>query len=149
MPLLCDYFLERFALDLGVRNPGLAEETYPILVNHSWPGNVRELANLMEQCLIFSRGQRVAPKTVEQLLQGIEKQSSDDSRKFDAALAEELRLALADGNRNLLESITTRVVRQTIEEALRHTGGNRSQAARLLGVSRPTLLAKMRKHGLR
>jgi len=149
VPLLCDYFLERFALGLGVRNPGLAQETYPILVNHNWPGNVRELANLMEQCLIFSRGQRVEPKTVEQLLQGIERQSSDGSRKFEAALAEELRLALADGNGNLLEAITTRVVRQTIEEALHHTGGNRSQAARLLGVSRPTLLAKMRKHGLR
>jgi len=149
VPLLCDYFLERFALGLGVRNPGLAQETYPILVNYSWPGNVRELANLMEQCLIFSRGQRVEPKTVEQLLQGDAKLSSNGSRKFEIALADELRLAVADGDGNLLEAITTRVVRQTIEEALRHTGGNRSQAARLLGVSRPTLLAKMRKHGLR
>ena len=45
--LLCDYFMERFALGLGVRNPGLAAEAYPILTAHSWPGNVRELANLM------------------------------------------------------------------------------------------------------
>lgn len=47
-----------------------------------------------------------------------------------------------------LEAITNRVVRQTVAEALNHTDGNRSRAARLLGVSRPTLLAKMRKHRL-
>jgi len=47
-----------------------------------------------------------------------------------------------------LEKITDRVTRQTITEALRHTAGNRSRAARLPGVSRPTLLAKMRKHGI-
>jgi len=149
VPLLCDYFLESFALGLGVRNPGLADETYPVLVAHGWPGNVRELANLMEQCLIFSRGQRVERKTVEQLLQGNEKRSDGVSNQFDAALAEGFHQALADGNENLLESITNRVVRQTIKEALLHSGGNRSQAARLLGVSRPTLLAKIRKHGLR
>jgi len=149
VPLLCDYFLERFALGLGVRNPGLADETYPILVAHGWPGNVRELANLMEQCLIFSRGQRVESKTVEQLLLGNEKRSSDVSRLLDTALTEGFHQALADGSENLLETITNRVVRQTIKEALHHSEGNRSQAARLLGVSRPTLLAKMRKHGLR
>ena len=149
VPLLCDYFLERFALGLGVRNPGLAKETYPVLIAHGWPGNVRELANLMEQCLIFSRGQRVEAKTVEQLLQAAERPSADPSQQLDDAVTEGFRQALADRQPNLLNAITDRVVRQTIEVALRHTGGNRSQTARLLGVSRPTLLAKMRKYGLR
>ena len=149
IPLLCDYFMERFALGLGVRNPGLADETYPILGAHSWPGNVRELANLMEQCLIFSRGQRVEPGTVEQLLRGTQEQSTDPFQQIDKALAKGFRRALAGESTKLLETITNRVVRQTIAEALRHTDGNRSRAARLLGVSRPTLLAKMRKHGLR
>jgi two-component system NtrC family response regulator/two-component system nitrogen regulation response regulator GlnG len=63
-------------------------------------------------------------------------------------LTKNLRRALVDNPSNLLETVTDRFARQTIAEALRHTGGNRSKAARLLGVSRPTLLAKMRKYGL-
>ena len=148
VPLLCDYFMERFALDLGVRNPGLAAEAHPVLEAHSWPGNVRELANLMEQCLIFSRGQRVEPETVEHLLQGTREQPADPLRQLDEALAKGLQRALTVGSSNLLETLTDRVVRRTIVETLRHTDGNRTRAARLLGVSRPTLLAKMRKHGL-
>ena len=149
VPLLCDYFMERFALELGVRNPGLAAEAYPVLCAHSWPGNVRELANMMEQCLIFSRGQRVGPETIERLLLGSQEAPTDIFQSTDAALVKSVRQALAGEPTDLLEGVINRVTRQTIAEVLRHTGGNRSRAARLLGVSRPTLLAKMRKHGLR
>lgn len=148
VPVLCDYFMERFALGLGVRNPGLAAEAYPILVAHSWPGNVRELANLMEQCLIFSRGHRVAPETVQRLLNGIQEKTADPFRQIDEILAQSFQRAVDGDCSNLLEKITDRVTRQTVTEALRHTAGNRSRAAKLLGVSRPTLLAKMRKHGI-
>jgi DNA-binding NtrC family response regulator len=148
VPLLCDYFLERFALDLGVRNPGLAAEAYPVLCAHNWPGNVRELANLMEQCLIFSRGQQVGQDTIERLVLGAQEQPVDFFEFAAEALAKGVRRALADNPTNLLEMVTDRAARQTIAEVLRHTGGNRSRAARLLGVTRPTLLGKMRKHGL-
>jgi two-component system nitrogen regulation response regulator GlnG len=148
VPLLCDYFMERFALGLGVRNPGLATEAYPILVAHSWPGNVRELANLMEQCLIFSRGHRVAPETVQRFLNGSQDRSPDLFRQIDGVVASCFHQAVDDQCANLLESITDRVARRTIAEALDQTGGNRTRAARLLGVSRPTLLAKMRKYDL-
>jgi len=148
VPLLCDYFMERFALELGVRNPGLAAEAYSVLCTHSWPGNVRELANLMEQCLIFSRGQHVGPETIERSLLGAQDQPNDIFQATDEVLATGLRRALADNPTNLLETVTDRVTRQVIAEVLLHTDGNRSKAARLLGVSRPTLLAKMRKHGL-
>jgi two-component system nitrogen regulation response regulator GlnG len=148
VPLLCDYFMERFALELGVRNPGLAAEAYPVLCAHNWPGNVRELANLMEQCLIFSRGQHVGPETIERLLADGQDQEADIFQPTEEMLTKNLRRALVDNPSNLLETVTDRFARQTIAEALRHTDGNRSKAARLLGVSRPTLLAKMRKYGL-
>ena len=148
VPLLCDYYMERFALELGVRNPGLATEAYPVLCAHSWPGNVRELANLMEQCLIFSRGQQVSAETIERLLVGAQEQQTDPLQAIDEVLGNGVRRALVNKPTNLLETVTDRVTRQTIAEVLRHTDGNRSKAARLLGVSRPTLLAKMRKHGL-
>jgi DNA-binding NtrC family response regulator len=148
VPLLCDYFMERFALELGVRNPGLDSGAYPVLSAHTWPGNVRELANLMEQCLIFSRGQQVGVETIERLLAGGQVQPTDIFQPTDEVLAKDLRRALVEDPTNLLEMVTDRVTRRTIAEVLRHTGGNRSKAARLLGVSRPTLLAKMRKYEL-
>jgi len=149
IPLLSDYFLERFALGLGVRNPGLASGSYTVLAAHSWPGNVRELANLMEQCLIFSRGQQVGPETVERLLRGGREPSADPLIRLDEELARGFRRALSEGRADLLDSFTEHVAQQIIEQALRHTGGNRSRAAKLLGISRPTLLNRMRKLGLR
>ena len=149
VPLLCDYFLERFALELGVRNPGLADEAHAVLRAHSWPGNVRELANLMEQCLIFSRGQRVDAGMVQRLLKGAVEPVSDPFQALDLELGRVLQLALAGNQGDLLDTVVERVVRRTIAEVLNHTDGNQSRAARLLGVSRPTLLAKMRKLRLR
>lgn len=145
IPLLCDYFMERFALDLGVRNPGIADDSYTLLSAHDWPGNVRELANLIEQCLIFSRGQRVSPETVGRLLGGGAGRLHVPSDPLADAVVDELRRALATGGADLLRSLTDRVARQAIRETLRHTDGNRTRAAKLLGVSRPTLLAKMKK----
>jgi two-component system nitrogen regulation response regulator GlnG len=149
VPPLCDYFLERFALELGVRNPGLDEGTYPVLRAHDWPGNVRELANLMEQCLIFSRGQRVDRAMVERLLGGVQESVSDPFEVVDTELVKWVRQALEDDPDDLLDAITRRVTRVVLDEVMRHTGGNQSRAARLLGVSRPTLAAKLRRLGLR
>jgi two-component system nitrogen regulation response regulator GlnG len=147
--LLCDYFLERFALELGVRNPGLADGAYAALRAHGWPGNVRELANLMEQCLIFSRGQRVDAAMVRRLIHGTQEPTTDPFQGMDHELARGLGQALVDEPTDLLQSLTDRVARRTIAEVLKHTGGNQSRAAEVLGISRPTLAAKMRKLGLR
>ena len=149
VPLLCAYYLERFALELGVRNPGLTDGAYAVLTAHPWPGNVRELANLMEQCLIFSRGQHVDAAMVQRLLQGGQEPTADPFQAVDQELGRAVRHALAEGRPDLLDVVTDRVARRTIAEVLGHTEGNQSRAARLLGVSRPTLLAKMRKLGLR
>ncbi|HSL16730.1 MAG TPA: sigma-54 dependent transcriptional regulator [Methylomirabilota bacterium] len=149
VPLLCDYYLERFALELGVRNPGLTDGAYAVLKAHPWPGNVRELANLMEQCLIFSRGQHVDAAMVQRLLQGGQEAAADPLQAVDQELDRAVRHALAEERADLLDAITERVVRRIIAEVLRHTDGNQTRAARLLGVSRPTLLARMRKLGLR
>jgi two-component system nitrogen regulation response regulator GlnG len=148
VPCLCDYFIERFALELGVHNPGLTDDAHQALRAHDWPGNVRELANLMEQCLIFSRGQRVDAATVQRLLQRPEDRSTDPFEAMDAELTRGLRQAFVEGRTGLLGSVTSRVVGLAVAEALRSTGGNQTRAARLLGVSRPTLIAKIKKHGL-
>ena len=148
LPLLCEYLIERFAFELGVRNPGLTPEACSVLCEHDWPGNVRELANVMEQCLIFGRGRRIDAADVNKTILGTHRPNHQNSEELDEALAGFVRQALAEGRQDLLSEVTGRVTRGVLEQVLQQTSGNRSKAARLLGLSRPTLLAKMRKHGL-
>jgi transcriptional regulator with PAS, ATPase and Fis domain len=56
IPLLTDYFLTRFASELGIENPGITREALSMLVSSPWPGNIRELANTLQKALIFNRG---------------------------------------------------------------------------------------------
>ena len=152
IPLLADWFLERHARALDMHNPGLEKATLDYLKMLAWPGNVRELANTLQKALVFSRGM---PLTIEDVKQGM----PGHAPEAGAALQEsDVPAALAAHVRNVLESRTGGTPfedlmdvmgRTVVREALRITGGNRSHAARLLGLSRPTLLARMEKYGLK
>ena len=99
-----------------------------LLSEHDFPGNVRELQNVVESGLILSGGRPVRPEHIADRLMpqaaSLKPQAQDDG----ATLAE--------------------VERNHLEAALKRTGGNQSQAARLLGISRATLIYRMKKHGL-
>jgi two-component system nitrogen regulation response regulator GlnG len=148
VPLLADYFLRRLTTELGVRNPGLTPEAYRLLCSHEWPGNVRELANAMEQCLIFSRGRQVGEDEVAVLVLGADSGRNAILRNADDVLRRWVHQSIAFGRRDLLETAVDHVSRRLIAEVLEVTGGNRTRAARLLGLSRPTLLARLRKYRL-
>jgi DNA-binding NtrC family response regulator len=147
VPLLCSYFLDRLTRELGIRNLGLTPEACELLATHHWPGNVRELANAMEQCLIFSRGRRIGAEEVSALVLGLE--GSDTTLNMgDEVIRRWVHQSVAFGRNDLLPALVDHVSRRIIREVLDITGGNRTRAARLLGMSRPTLLAKMRAYGL-
>ncbi|KIX15573.1 sigma-54-dependent transcriptional regulator [Dethiosulfatarculus sandiegensis] len=148
IPILSEYFLARFSASLGVRNPGITKDAVALLCGHSWPGNVRELANVLEKCLIFSQGRTIGEEDVKGLALG------DPAGKgvpvgCDEAVRNWARWSMAAGEGNLLTQMTDHVGKLIVAEALKITGGNRTKASKLLGVSRPTLLAKMSKYGLR
>jgi DNA-binding NtrC family response regulator len=149
IPLLCEYFMERITSDLGVHNPGLSIEAGELLASLEWPGNVRELGNALEQLLIVCRGRRIEVEDVSELIAGSGGVAGRVSAEADEALRRWVHQSIAFGRDNLLSTAVDYVTRRTLIEVLTLTDGNRSRAARLLGVSRPTLLAKMDKHGLR
>lgn len=151
IPLLADYFLARFSREMGLNNPGLAPEALALLQRHHWPGNVRELANVLQKALIFSRGYPIRPPDIVQALGG-----DAEARGEEAPGEETLRrwvrhLLLSKGDRSphLFDGALEVVGRLLVSEALELTSGNRSQAARLLGLSRPTLLAKIDRYQLK
>ena len=150
IPLLAEYFLARSASDLGMNNPGLTKEAISTLNDHSWPGNVREMGNTLQKALIFNRGAPVRPKDIAQAISGMEVDADKESETTEKALNKWIHAALTtEGTDNLFESCVDRFSATLISEALNLTGGNRSRAAKLLGLSRPTLHSKIEKFGLK
>ncbi len=150
IPLLTQYFLARFSLDVGMDNPGITEEAMAALPAHPWPGNVRELANALQKTLIFNRGAPICPEDIAQAVtgKGAKKEGSPDSA--DGVMRQWIRRELTSrSTENMFDTCTDRFASILISETLNLTGGNRSRAAKLLGLSRPTLHSKIEKYNLR
>ena len=147
--LLADHFQARQAREMDVPAPGFTDAARRALAGHAWPGNVRELANAMRKALIFSRGVPLGADEVLDAIHGDRPGEAPPGDDFDEAVGRFVRARLARGGEHVLDEIVDHFAARTIEEALRLTSGNRTQAARLLGVSRPTLLARMDRYAIR
>ena len=147
---LVEYFLARFAAEVGMDNPGITREALDILHAHSWPGNVRELGNTIQKVLIFNRGAPVFPEDIKQGIGEVHASGPEKKRTGDEVLRGWARDVLATGNtEHMFDACLDRFTGIMISEALNLTGGNRSRAAKLLGLSRPTLHAKIEKYDLK
>jgi nitrogen regulation protein NR(I) len=150
IPLLADYFLSRFAKEMDVSNPGVAAEAKLLLQNYQWPGNVRELANAMQKALIFSRGYPIHPEDVSRAIGGRNLGRGAGEGQADEIVRQWVRQSLVSGDgKDVFETCMDHFASLLIGEALDLTGGNRSRAAKLLGISRPTLLSKIDKYRLK
>ncbi len=150
IPLLADYFLNRFAREMGAMNPGLTAEALSLLKNYHWPGNVRELANAMHKGLIFSRGYPIRLEDLSQVIGGEGTARELDDQKLEETIRQWIRRAIVTArDDNIFETLSDYLTSLVISEALNLTGGNRSRAAKLLGLSRPTLQAKIEKFRLK
>ncbi len=150
IPLLAEYFLARYARQEGLENPGVTEAALRLLAGYPWPGNVRELSNVIQKALIFHRGAPLTPDLLSQaLLEPRPGRPGEDGRDLDAVLRDLARRALsAPGEEARFDALMDRFAALLVGEALSLAGGNRSRAAKLLGVSRPTLHAKIEKFGI-
>jgi len=124
IPELVAKYLERRGFPAEVAGA----EVLALLSEHDFPGNVRELQNVIESGLILSQGRTLRAEHIADRLMRL----SDVSDRSDASVIAPLDT----------------VERDHLEAALKKTGGNQSQAARLLGISRATLIYRMKKHGL-
>jgi nitrogen regulation protein NR(I) len=150
IPYLIEYFLSRYAVEGGVENPGITKEAINALKNYSWPGNVRELANTIQKTLIFNRGGPLGPDDIAQTIGG-ESQSRrpQDDNQYQVMRGWIRQALTSSKEEKVFDSCMNRFASIIIGEALNLTGGNRSRAAKLLGLSRPTLHSKIEKYGLR
>jgi DNA-binding NtrC family response regulator len=145
--LLARFFLARFAHENEQANPGITEDALMSLAGYSWPGNVRELSNVIRKVLIFNRGNPVAREEVLKNTRTPEKKES--GKKQEEGMASFIRKRIAGGaEENLFENCVDEFSAILVTEALKAAGGNRSKAAKILGLSRPTLHAKISKYDI-
>jgi len=129
IPLLVEAFLHEVGQSIGRPAAGVSEDAIAALTSHAWPGNVRELRNAIERAVILSEGGMV---TAAHLPIGLAAASPPPT----AALRLRTPQSLGDAERAL------------IEDALVRANRNKSEAARLLGITRAQLRSRIEKHGL-
>ncbi len=137
VPVLADYFLQKFTRETGSRVAGISEEAQRKLVAYHWPGNVRELENVIERSLLYAAGTVLQPGDI----------------RLDYAPRRAINGAGAASNGHNGDFLPEGVSldeheRQLIREALKRAAGNKSQAARLLGLSRNALRYRLSQMGL-
>ncbi|HSB33055.1 MAG TPA: sigma-54 dependent transcriptional regulator [Nitrospirota bacterium] len=129
IPLLVDHFLKKLAKDAAV---GVQRETLDVLMSYGWPGNVRELESVIERALVLRRGNLLTPDDLP------------DKLKKEKTGIENIILNLPDEGIALEE-----LEKNLIIKALEKFGNNQTRAAAYLGITRPTLIYRMEKYGLK
>ena len=147
IPLLAKHFLIEAAKELNVEVKQLDEATVAYLAQLEWPGNVRQLENTCRWLTVMSPGQVIHLDDLPPELQhkGAKPSVSDD---WEGSLRRWADQHLASGDQALLDDAVPRFERIMIEAALRHTGGRRQDAAKLLGWGRNTLTRKIKELGM-
>ena len=129
IPLLVQHFLKKFNKDSDVR---IDPEALTILTAYGWPGNVRELENSIERASVLRRGEAITPAELP-----------DKLRKEKASVGN-IILNLPDEGISLED-----LEKNLIIKALEKHKGNQTRAAEYLGITRPTLIYRMDKYGIK
>ncbi|MBZ5579554.1 MAG: sigma-54 dependent transcriptional regulator [Acidobacteriia bacterium] len=129
IPFLANHFIRKLASDSGSEVESITDAAMDKLLNYHWPGNVRELENVIERSLVLCRGKQLDAA--------------------DIKLENAPRPRAPSDSRFLPEGLTLdQYEQELIREALRRADGNKSQAARLLGLSRNALRYRLTQMGL-
>jgi DNA-binding NtrC family response regulator len=129
IPELVNLFIARFSGDSGKPVEGITPEAMQILVNYHWPGNVRELQNIIERACALAKGSVLGVEDVH-----LDVRATRPANSADHFLPEGMTMEQWED--------------EMIREALRRANGNKSQAARLLGLSRNALRYRLSKIGI-
>ncbi|MBW1989965.1 MAG: sigma-54-dependent Fis family transcriptional regulator [Deltaproteobacteria bacterium] len=133
IPVLAQHFLAKYAEKNRKEAKGFTPQAMDLLVKYPWPGNVRELENAVERAVILMTGQHV---TVRELPAPVARSQAAESGGPPPELPDTAPRSLEEAEK------------QAVKNALAAANGNKSEAARVLGITRKTLHAKLKKWGL-
>lgn len=127
VPILVDHFIKRYSTELEKAVSGISREALDQLMKYSFPGNIRELENVIQRAVVLSRENMVTTNDLPQLTE-----MKDSEKKFDP-------FNLDDNYETKMKEFELTM----INEALRRTNGNKSAAARILGISERHLRSRL------
>ena len=130
IPLLAQHFLEQYATKNHRNVSQILPKALDALMRYDWPGNIRELENAIERAVIITRGEVIAPHELPLPIQ-------------EAAGTGDFQAAAVEPNRTLKQ-----VEKEWIRRILEEVDGNRTHAAKILGITRKTLQNKIREYDL-
>jgi two-component system response regulator AtoC len=132
IPILTQHFIDKLNIRMGKAVAGITPAALSVLLKYHWPGNVRELENVIERAVVLAEDSIL--KT--------------ENFSIGLSLAPD-----AEKQNGIFEGFSIKAAQKNLEkkliaEALHETGGNRTKAARLLGISHPSLLSKMKTYNI-
>jgi len=143
--LLVDHFIDRFNRETGKKITGLTHDAAITVMDYCWPGNIRELENAMEHAFVTCSESLIGifdlPLEIRRVEMRLDVCPQDDNAGSSAATQPHAGPTLP---RHALRRLT----KERIVTALQQAGGNRGEAARMLGVERTTVWRAMRKFGV-
>ncbi len=148
IPLLVEFFLEKFNQRLRKQVTGVTPEALARLTAYGWPGNIRELENVIERAVLFADGPKVREEDLTPEVRGVSPSSGGGARAGSSVEVGAVD-AGSDGLKEKVKAAASRVERELIQRALDQTSNNVTHAARLLKISRKGLQLKMKELGLR
>ncbi len=136
--LLVGFFVEKFNRIFGKKVQTIAPKVAEILNGYHWPGNIRQLENVMERAFNMVEAEEILPEHLPVYLWELLKPQETAAQEVAARSC--LNVNLANAKQEL--------ERQQIKQILERTRGNKSEAARLMGITRTTLYQKLQKYKL-
>ncbi|HNY12636.1 MAG TPA: sigma-54 dependent transcriptional regulator, partial [Candidatus Wallbacteria bacterium] len=134
IPLLVEHFIKRVTSENNMPTIKLSKEAMEAFLKYSWPGNVRELENAVERLVILSKGPVINIGDLPQHIIPRENQLEE--------------LMVPSVGKNKMTEVVDYIEKKMIEEALKITSGQQTQAADILGINRGSLIYKMKKFNL-
>ena len=150
VPLLVRHILRRFNERLRKNVTGITDEAMAVLCAYGWPGNIRELENVLERTILFCKREAIERDDLpEELRAAATAAAAVAASRGDDPHDDAVDLAGDASLKDIVRAETSRVEKEFIAKALAETGGNVTQAAKLLKISRKSLQMKMKEFGLR
>jgi two-component system nitrogen regulation response regulator GlnG len=146
IPLLINYFLQRFETELGTGRKLLSHEALEMLLSYHWGGNIRELENVMKRAMVLTTSSVILPQHLPESIRGGIKEENDADilrrlveRKARALFSK----AQSEGTGEIYHIILSEIERFLLQVILDETDGNQLRTADLLGINRNTLRKKI------
>jgi len=129
IPLLCNHFLSKFNQRYQKNVKAISPAAYHLLIRNRWPGNVRELENAIERAVLVCKTGEITPNDLPETIREEGSPAQDFTVPPHRTLAE--------------------IEKMAIIQTLQRTNWNKQEAAQILGLYRPTLYSKMKKHDIK